>query len=279
MKNKEVKEEVTTIVSDSMMPIDERIDAVLSLTPPEDAKDEDAEEKASRLELTAFCFSSLIGMIKDEKEIAPYTEELFELYALLAETYDEMRNYRPLERLSFDVREVMRDTRIAWDVIADTVPRIIDVLSDSVYHYETYYLLMDYIFRAYKEGKLDSSMKGRVRNSLKLNLLLENNNWSYHWHDQDFQDAVASLFTNDELLKIIIRPEIGHLKRDPVEYTRRWEEIYYDLEERLDQRFANAPRHMGFCFRYWSAKRELLEEEYGIEWKSPSQMNPGVRFD
>lgn len=279
MKNKEVKDEVKGIVSDSLMSIDDRIDAVLSLTPAEDVKDENKEDKAARLDLTAFCFKSLIGMIIEEKEIAAYTEELFELYALLAETYDELGDYRPLDRLSFDVREAMRDERISWDVIEETVPRIIDVLSDSVYHYETYYLLMAYILRAYKEGKLDSSMKGRVRNALKLNLLLEDRNWSYQWHDRDFQDAIASLFTKEDLLKIIIRPDIGHLKKDPVEYTRRWEEIYYDVEKRLDERFANAPRHMGFCFRYWSAKRELLEEEYGIEWKSPSQMNPGVMFD
>ena len=51
------------------------------------------------------------------------------------------------------------------------------------------------------------------------------------------------------------------------------------MEAELERRFANAPRHMGFCFHYWSAEKELLKEKYDIEWRSPSQMNPGVMFD
>ena len=38
------------------------------------------------------------------------------------------------------------------------------------------------------------------------------------------------------------------------------------------------PRGMGFCFSYWSAKKSVLES-YGIEWRSPRQMNPRVLFD
>ena len=36
---------------------------------------------------------------------------------------------------------------------------------------------------------------------------------------------------------------------------------------------------MGFCFAYWHTKREVLSDDYGIEWRSPNIMNPGVIFD
>ena len=36
---------------------------------------------------------------------------------------------------------------------------------------------------------------------------------------------------------------------------------------------------MGACHGIWAEMRRIFEEEYGIEWKSPSQMNPGVMFD
>ena len=77
----------------------------------------------------------------------------------------------------------------------------------------------------------------------------------------------------------MLDPKIGHLRTDPVEYTREWEKIYYDVEDELDRRVANVPRQMGFCFQYWATKRELLMEKYGIDWRSPSQMNPRVMFD
>lgn len=36
---------------------------------------------------------------------------------------------------------------------------------------------------------------------------------------------------------------------------------------------------MGRCHRIWSRTKEILREKHGITWHSPSEMNPGVRFD
>lgn len=69
-----------------------------------------------------------------------------------------------------------------------------------------------------------------------------------------------------------------HLKADPVERTPQWEENYYEVERECDRRLGDTPRGMGFCFSYWSTLRQVLAER-GINWKSPSQLNPGVMFD
>lgn len=69
-----------------------------------------------------------------------------------------------------------------------------------------------------------------------------------------------------------------HLKSDPVERTPLWEEIYYEVEQECDRRLGDTPRGMGFCFAYWATLRQVLAER-GIEWRSPNQMNPRVRFD
>ena len=70
----------------------------------------------------------------------------------------------------------------------------------------------------------------------------------------------------------------GHLKFDPVERSPQWEEIIYDVEKECARRLKGEPRCMGFCFGYWAVKRAVLAQ-YGIEWHSPSIMNPGVMFD
>lgn len=36
---------------------------------------------------------------------------------------------------------------------------------------------------------------------------------------------------------------------------------------------------MGTCHRIWNRKKEILKEEFGIDWYSPREMNPGARFD
>lgn len=68
------------------------------------------------------------------------------------------------------------------------------------------------------------------------------------------------------------------LAYDPVEDSEAYLAVIDEVERRLYEELKDEPRHMGFCFRYWSAKRDLLKE-YGIEWHSPSTMNPGVMFD
>lgn len=70
----------------------------------------------------------------------------------------------------------------------------------------------------------------------------------------------------------------GTLKVDPVQATKEWEDNIYEVEKEVDEQLKDEPRGMGFCFSYWSAKKAALARR-GIEWRSPSAMNPKVKFD
>ena len=70
----------------------------------------------------------------------------------------------------------------------------------------------------------------------------------------------------------------GMLKVDPVQATPEWEKVIHEVEKELDEQLKDEPRGMGFCHSYWSAKRAALARR-GIEWRSPSAMNPRVMFD
>jgi hypothetical protein len=35
----------------------------------------------------------------------------------------------------------------------------------------------------------------------------------------------------------------------------------------------------GFCHIFWAKKKEILKEKYGIEWKTPREMNPMNFYD
>lgn len=68
------------------------------------------------------------------------------------------------------------------------------------------------------------------------------------------------------------------LKVDIVQATPEWEDVIYEVEKEVEEELKDEPRGMGFCFGYWSAKRAALERR-GIQWRSPSSMNPRVMFD
>ena len=36
---------------------------------------------------------------------------------------------------------------------------------------------------------------------------------------------------------------------------------------------------LGYCHSLWSVKKRILKEKYQVEWRSPGEMNPEVKFD
>lgn len=265
---------IEKITFDRSKSIEERIDEVFDMRQHLDVKDD-----KERLRNDVDYYDCMIRMIEDEDTERVEDLARLQLYALLAETYVELEDYRPIYKLAQEVLEMIRHEDVAWEAMAETLPRIIDAVAETVYHHAEYELLLIYILMAFKTGNLTDEFKGRVRKWMKLHLLLEESDWLDFRLTKELERAMADMFTQTELFKIMLDPKIGHLRTDPVEYTREWEKIYYDVEDELDRRLANVPRQMGFCFQYWAMKRELLMEKYGIDWRSPSQMNPRVMFD
>ena len=73
-------------------------------------------------------------------------------------------------------------------------------------------------------------------------------------------------------------PQTGHLKRDPVEWTERWEEVIDEADRIAYTKLKGTPRGMGWCFSFWSERAAALRT-FGIEWSNPHIMNPRVLFD
>lgn len=265
---------VEKITLDRTKTIDERIDEVFNMREHMEVKDD-----KERLRNDVDYYDCMIRMIEDEDKERVEDLARLQLYALLAETFVELEDYRHIRILAQEVLEMIRHEDVAWEAMAETLPRIIDAVAESVYHHAEYELLLIYILMAFKTGNLTDEFKGRVRKWMKLHLLLEESDWFDFRLTKELERAMADMFTQTELFKIMLDPKIGHLRTDLVEYTWEWEKIYYDVEDELDRRLANVPRQMGFCFQYWAMKRELLMEKYGIDWRSPSQMNPRVMFD
>lgn len=269
------KSKVEKITLDESLSLDDRMEMVFAMREQISPSDD-----AERLSRDVDYFTCLIDMLETDNGPHIHDRDLLQLYVLLAETYVEQNNYRLLGDLAYDILNLLRDDCTRWEAVHDTLPRLLDAVGESVYHHALYELHLRFFRIAFEDGQLDTDLKGRIRKFLKLRILLQDvDEMDRHLLASDLQQAMASLFSSEEMMKIILRPQIGHLKKDPVEYTWQWEKIFYAVEAKLEQRFTNAPRHMGFCFHFWNAKQELLKEEYGIEWHSPAQMNPHVIFD
>jgi hypothetical protein len=72
------------------------------------------------------------------------------------------------------------------------------------------------------------------------------------------------------------------IRRDPVEQTAEYKRVAGRAERRVRFKLrlrGYTPGRMGYCHVFWPAKKKVLREKYGIEWKSPAELNPDTLFD
>lgn len=72
--------------------------------------------------------------------------------------------------------------------------------------------------------------------------------------------------------------QTGIEKYDPVEWTEPYENAIDDATRQALDRLKDYPRRLGFCHAYWAELRDALAER-GVEWRSPSEMNPHTLYD
>jgi hypothetical protein len=66
---------------------------------------------------------------------------------------------------------------------------------------------------------------------------------------------------------------------DPIEDSPEYRAIEKELEKKLEAIFRGERRGRGFCHKYWKKKQEILRVDFGIEWRSPAQLNPRRKYD
>jgi hypothetical protein len=83
-------------------------------------------------------------------------------------------------------------------------------------------------------------------------------------------------------------PVIKHIKKkrsglyyDPVEDDPRHAEVFKAIDDEVKEVLAYYPPRegRGSVFSYWETKKSLLKQKYGIDWRSPGELNPQVIFD
>lgn len=71
------------------------------------------------------------------------------------------------------------------------------------------------------------------------------------------------------------------MKRDPIEDDPTFREIIESVNQQVERELdeIGIKDQWGSCFTYWDIKKRILLNQYGIEWKSPRELNPRVVFD
>ncbi|MGE5473963.1 MAG: hypothetical protein ACM3UU_07050 [Ignavibacteriales bacterium] len=71
--------------------------------------------------------------------------------------------------------------------------------------------------------------------------------------------------------------EIHDLKEDNPELKLIIDKAGEEAENILEEEGISVER--GYCHKYWTLKKKILKEKYNLDWKSPKEMNPLMRYD
>lgn len=68
-------------------------------------------------------------------------------------------------------------------------------------------------------------------------------------------------------------------RENSVETIAKLSMVEKEVNQKVDEILKNEPRLLGSCHSYWSTKKRILKEEYGIDWLTPAECNPEIRYD
>lgn len=67
-------------------------------------------------------------------------------------------------------------------------------------------------------------------------------------------------------------------KYDPVEDSSEYKAIEEELHKKIIAKMGGE-MNRGNAYLYPLLKKEILKKDYNIDWKSPQELNPGIRFN
>jgi hypothetical protein len=69
------------------------------------------------------------------------------------------------------------------------------------------------------------------------------------------------------------------IRYDPIEDDPDAQAALRAAEREADELLKDEPRRLGFSHCYWGTKKAILREKYGIDWRTPAELNPKIAFD
>ena len=273
MSIEEKKTRIQNICNDKNLSVNEKIDAILAI------HREVEEDTTDSYQVGCTAYESIRQILLDENDENYYDYDLLMCDCLLAEAYWHVQKSWLVAPLAQEVYYILLSFDTTDANVLQTVIQILDRICYVLKGTGHSRLLMKLYAMQYRFEQKKVEPDNDELRSVAADLISLVSLTGYTAYYKPLEAGITLLLGQKEVDELMRNPKVGHLKVDPVEYTESWEKIIDDVEAEIDSMLEHEPRGMGFCFHYWSVKKNLLSEKYGIEWRSPALMNPGVMFD
>lgn len=270
-KVEQMIEQIKAIAADSTKSVSQRVDEIISLHQSLDQYSEDAFQTG------VVAYESARNLLLNDNYEDCHILDILMCDALLAKAYWHKQHswlIAPLAQHAYDMMlGISTDDDEVLKMLIAIIDRLCYVLQDHPRLTMKLYA-MQYSFEKQRTEPNVDGLKETAEELVRLATLTGCDTWY-----APLQEDIETLLGKDTIREIEQNPETGHLKSDPVVYSEEYEAVIDKVEEEVDRHMGGESYRMGMCFEIWSIKKAILAEKYGIEWKTPSEMNRGVMFD
>jgi hypothetical protein len=76
-------------------------------------------------------------------------------------------------------------------------------------------------------------------------------------------------------------PGDGGLRHDPIEDDPAIRPLIQAATAEAEKQLEHSPEkgHKGFVHLLWHTEKDILKKKYGVDWKTPAEMNPRAIID
>jgi hypothetical protein len=75
------------------------------------------------------------------------------------------------------------------------------------------------------------------------------------------------------------RPRLNGEVFDPQESDPALKDKFALVDRKAERVVGNVKRDSKFILHFWDAKKRILKDQFGIQWKTPVELNPGIKYD
>lgn len=267
----DIFDQIPAIAQDNTLSINDKVAQIVALHQSLDPY----SDLAFRSSLPAY--ETVRQLLLNDNYEGCHTSDLIMCNSLLAEAYIRNRKSWLVAPLAQHTCDMLTGAIVDDEETINMIVAAIDRMCDSLHNHPRLSMklyALQYGFEKGRQEPVEDTLKEAAEKIISLATLTACDTWY-----APMKEEFVALLGDATVREIEDNPYTGHLKVDPVEYTEEFEKVIDAVDEEVDRRMGGEEYAMGMCFEIWSTKKEILAEKYGIEWRTPSQMNPRVMFD
>ena len=255
-KVEQMIEQIKAIAADTNKSVNQRVDEIITLHQSLDQYSHEAFQTG-----VAAYESARTLLLNDNYEDC-HMMDLLMCDALLAKAYmHDQRSWliAPLAQHAYDMMlGVSTDDEESLKTMIAVIDRLCSVINSDHPRLLMKLYAMQYSFEKQRNEPNTDALKDTAEQLVSLATLSACDTWY-----APLKEEIEALLGKDAV----------------IEYSEEYEAVIDKVEEEVGNKMGNQPYAMGMCFEIWHIKQTILAEKYGIEWRTPSQMNPRVMFD